>query len=218
MRGTDTVNIGSFSRMMLVSAGIALIFTGCGPDKTGKKEDKAANEAAAPAASVPPPAPTSGGALSSAIPQGGAMPEGHPQLDKTDATMPGVMHSGLKGQKEVRLSDEVKAKWKEVTLNITDASTKKTVSMTLTVGSTTPVGSDGSKLKIDAFVPDYSISGDHIESRSNEPKNPAVLVTLYKGDKAVAKGWVFKKLPDFNSYNNDRFHIALESPGIDSKK
>lgn len=143
----------------------------------------------------------------------GALPEGHPAVGAPAGDMAKVAHSNIKSQKGVVLSEDVKAKWKEVKMEITDTSTKATEVLTLKVGETVPLKKDGFKLKVEAFVPDYAIVEDHIESRSNEPKNPAVLVELMEGDKTTARGWVFKDFPEFNSYNNERIHLTLVSPG-----
>ncbi len=145
----------------------------------------------------------------------GALPEGHPAVGTPTGDMAKVAHTNIKSQKEVVLSEDVKAKWKEVKMEITDTSSKATEVLTVKVGDTVPLKKDGFKLKIEAFVPDYSIVEDHIESRSNEAKNPAALVELLEGDKTVAKGWVFKDFPEFNSYNNERIHLTLVSPGVE---
>jgi hypothetical protein len=144
----------------------------------------------------------------------GQLPEGHPSVGGAPAgDMAKVAHSSIKSQKGVLLSEEVKAKWKEVKMEITDTSTKSTEVLTLKVGETVPLKKDGFKLRVEAFVPDYAIVEDHIESRSNEPKNPAVLVELMEGDKTTARGWVFKDFPEFNSYNSERIRLTLVSPG-----
>jgi len=203
MKFRESFNSGRFSGKLLACAGIAVMLAGCGGEK---KADNAAKEAAAPASAAP------------AIPQGSVRPPGHPDVNEQDRSMHKSSHNGMMGKKEVRLSDAVKARWSEARLRITDNSSGHASSMTLKAGVVTPLGADDYKIKMDALVPDYTIAGDHIESRSNEPKNPAVLVTLFKGDKAVARGWVFRDLADFNSYNNERFHIVLELPGAKAGK
>jgi len=71
---------------------------------------------------------------------------------------------------------------------------------------------EGVKLKVDALVPDYAIAENTIESRSNEARNPAVLLELVEGDKTIAKGWVFRDFPEFNSYNDGKFTVKLLVP------
>ncbi len=158
-----------------------------------------------------------------------ALPKGHPPLDKAaqngadkqqarkdtvpPAMPPGPSHANIKsGQKEVRLTDAIKAKYNEVKIDVTDGSSNSTESFTIKVGSSASLKAKGFKLKVEAFVPDYSISGNFIESRSDTLRNPAVLVELVSGDKGVAKGWIFKNFTDFNSYNDARFKVKLVGP------
>lgn len=143
-----------------------------------------------------------------------ATPPGHPPTgDQTVTDINKAAHANIKTQKEVSLSPEVKAKWKEVKLDITDASSNSSQVVTVNVGASVTL-KPGVKLKVEAFVPDYAISDNRIESRSNEAKNPAVLVELQENDKTVAKGWVFKEFPEFNSYTDARFPMKLVAPGV----
>lgn len=192
----------------LVALSVAFVLTGCGEGK-----DKSAKTAETPKAAAggpqqgPSPIPTQG-AESGA--QAGP-PTGHPEVDKNDLAMHKATHAAVKGQKVLKLSREVKETWTEAKLIVMDNATKRSSQMTFKVGSAINL-SDGFKARLEAVVPDYAISGNSVESRSNDPKNPAVLVTLLKGDKVAAKGWVFKNFPDFNSFNSDRFGMALDAP------
>jgi len=48
------------------------------------------------------------------------------------------------------------------------------------------------------FVPDFVIGeGNRVQSRSEEPNNPAVLVEAWKGEGRIFVGWIFAKFPDF---------------------
>ncbi|HHL39539.1 MAG TPA: hypothetical protein ENJ37_03430 [Deltaproteobacteria bacterium] len=150
------------------------------------------------------------------------LPEGHPSIDtsvdpgaasfmKQAGKDGSVSHSGLRTQKQVRVSDEIKAKWKEVTLEVFDTSDSTKAVSKFRIGSKTKI--DGGELVVEAFVPDYSIYDDHIGSKSAELVNPAVLVELFEDGKSVAKGWVFNKYPEFNSFKHDKLRISLVAPG-----
>lgn len=195
---------GNSRRYLFIAVSVALLtFTGCGSEK---KEQKTAQEGAPQAISQ------------QAAPVQAGPPAGHPAAGGGEAaTAAMAAHSGMKSQKEVKLSKEVMAKWNEVTLDIVDAASKKKETVVLKVGATKKLANPGFTLKIETFVPDYVIVDTHIESRSNEPKNPAVLVALLEGDKTVAKGWVFKALPDFNSYIDPRYQVTLVGPWAGEK-
>lgn len=122
-----------------------------------------------------------------------------------------AMHSTMKGpKKEVVMSKEVKAAWKEVTLKITDKASGKTDTKIVKIGGQTTVGAY--TIRVPAFMPDYAITDNKITSRSAEAKNPAALVELVENGKVVAEGWVFGMLPSFNSYKHDKIAVALAPP------
>lgn len=192
---------GGLKTCFLVAASVMLlVVTGCGEKKSQESAKSADANVSAPAT---PGAPGQEGQ--------GKLPEGHPPVDKTTEDITKVAHTNIKTQKEIKISDDVKAKWKEVKIEVTDSSQKKEL-LTLKVGNVVPLKKEPFKLKVEVFVPDYAISDNKILSRSNEPKNPAVLIDLMDGDKTVARGWIFKEFPEFNSYNDDRFQIALIAP------
>jgi hypothetical protein len=143
---------------------------------------------------------------------GQELPAGHPMVSRPVEELPAASHPSAKVAKEVRVSEEIKAKWKEVKLEVLDNSSETSEVLTMEVGRTTPLKDTGFKLKVEVFVPDYAMFEDHIGSRSNEPRNAAVLVELFEGEKSVAKGWIFKAFPDFNSYGHERFTLALLEP------
>lgn len=178
---------GSSKRLFLVTASaVILAFTGCSGEKKAQE--------AAPAQEQQ------------------ALPEGHqPVENKMQEDISKVQHANIKTQKTVALSDEVKAKWKEVRLELVDNASGAKDTVTIKVGGDVKL-KEGVRLKVDAIVPDYAIAENTIESRSNEANNPAVLLELVEGDKTVARGWVFRDYPEFNSYNDGKFTVKLLIP------
>lgn len=198
------MTIGKLGRYFFVFSSAALLFgigaAGCG----NEKKDEAAKS---PAATAPGSAPVAG------------MPGGHPSVDKTAENISMATHSGIKTQKPVRISNAVKARWNTVTVEVADASSKASDTVKITVGSAVGLKKSGLSLKAEALVPDYVLSADmkSIETRSNEAKNPAVLVSLLDGEKIVARGWIFRNLPQFNTFNNPKYSLRLVSPGEDGE-
>ncbi|MBI5827352.1 MAG: hypothetical protein HZB22_06465 [Deltaproteobacteria bacterium] len=227
------MGINSGTKGLLVIAASALLaFTGCGGEKkvqeSGTTQGLSANAGAPASQPQQQPAPQgeqaglpaghapiekSMEAASGSTAPAGALPSGHP----TAAGGGNEGGKGAKAQRELSISPEVKARWSEAKLEVTDSGSKTKESITIKVGSTENLKKKGFKLKVEALVPDYSISDNRIESRSNDPRNPAVLVELFDGDKSVAKGWVFKNFPDFNSYRDDRVGVLLVAPGPEKK-
>ena len=57
---------------------------------------------------------------------------------------------------------------------------------------------DVSHVAVRRFVPDLVIGeGQKVQSRSQEPNNPAALVEAWKGEERLFSGWVFARYPDF---------------------
>ena len=145
------------------------------------------------------------------------LPEGHPVVNKSDGAASGAMdamvkHRGMKSQRQVVVSDEIKAKWKSVELEVVDRKFNRKEVVKVDIGKERELGKTGYYIKVEAFLPDYAVFSDRIGSRSEELNNPAVLVELTKDDTTIAKGWVFKNFPAFNSYQHERFALSLVAP------
>ena len=151
-----------------------------------KEEPKAGAETVAPSAQTQPAAPMAN--------EAGGMP-----------------HAPIKSTKPLQLSKEVKAAWKTAEIQVADASAKTSESLKAEIGKKTALKASGFSVKVEAFVPDYTIYEDYIGSKSNQPNNPAIMVELFDKDKSVAKGWIFNKpeFSSFNSFKHDRFSVAL---------
>jgi len=72
----------------------------------------------------------------------------------------------------------------------------------------------GLELKAGRFVPDFIIGRERrVESRSDEPRNPAALVEIVKGSETMLSGWVFANYPDFRGMHSGRgadFSVELK--------
>lgn len=175
--------------MFLVSASVILLaVSGCGGEKKAEKAEDA------PAATQE------------------QLPKGHPGAPSMQEDISKVQHANIKTQKTVSISDEVKAKWKEAQLEILDAESGASQTVTVKVGSDIKL-KEGIRLKVEVVVPDYTIAESRIETRSNELNNPAVLVDLVENEKSITRGWVFRDYPEFNSYNDRRFPMRFLSAG-----
>jgi len=203
---TDTLSSRGTQLFFAAFAVIILSLAGCGggeKDSTPKAE-KAAKEAPAEAGE----AAEAGG--------GEQVPEGHASMDQLAEEIQKASHANIKTRKEVNISDEVRDMWKEVELQITDNSSGQAAVVKFEVGSTVQLNDEGLKLHVDTFVPDYIIVENRIETRSNEAKNPAVLVELQDAaGETVTRGWVFRDLPEFNSFTDSRFDVVLVTPAAE---
>ncbi len=64
---------------------------------------------------------------------------------------------------------------------------------------------DVTRLFVKRFVPDFVIGeGNEVQSRSDEPKNPAALVEGWQGGEKIFSGWLFANFPDFAGTHEGR--------------
>src|SRR3972149_12169574 len=110
---------GSYRKAFLVTASVALFaVAGCGGEK--KQEASQQPEQAQPAAG------------------GQQLPEGHPPtapaMGQTQEQISKGQHANIKTQKTVVLSDEVKKKWSEAKLEVVDAASGSSQTVSVKVG------------------------------------------------------------------------------------
>ena len=103
---------------------------------------------------------------------------------------------------------DVKAKWKTVELSVAgkDIGLRK---LQIPVGGETGIDKSGLTVRVVAYVPAFQSDAGAVTSASNSPDNPAVLIQLVDKGQVLNEGWVFQKLPDFNTYSNDRLQVQL---------
>ena len=127
-----------------------------------------------------------------------------------------ISSGGVK--REVRVPDDVKAKWKAINLKWVDKEKKTEGLISVNVGKETPIKGTKFAMKVLVFLPHYTMYDTYVSSQSNEPVNPAVLVELLEEGRGVAKGWVFANFTSFNSYKHARYDIVLPSITSPDKK
>ena len=129
---------------------------------------------------------------------GGGMnvPEGHPQV-------------GGAGR-PVRLPEGVKRRWQAVKLQVEEKSGgNPPETFTVKLGGQVSIPGSTLRVKVGEFLPALQVSGGEITSASNEPTNPAVLVTVSEDGKDTFKGWLFSKFPDMQPFEHPRYRITL---------
>jgi len=123
------------------------------------------------------------------------------------AATPKARPHGGGGKTRLNIPAEVKAKWKTTELSLAGPNLPlRTVKVA--IGGETDVGK-ALVLRVLAYVPAFQSDSGTVTSASNNPDNPAVLVQLLEGKRPVAEGWVFQKLPDFNTFSTDRLKVQL---------
>ena len=114
--------------------------------------------------------------------------------------------SGVKTR--LNIPADVKAKWKSVELSVAgkDITVRK---LQIAVGGETGINKSGLTVRVVAYVPAFQSDAGAVTSASNSPDNPAVLIQLADKGQVLSEGWVFQKLPDFNTYSSDKLQVQL---------
>jgi hypothetical protein len=130
-------------------------------------------------------------------PMGGSAPAGeaHPQVGAPGRTL--------------RVPDMVKGKWQAVKLQVAPKAGGAPQVVTVQLGSDATI--PGSTLSVHAaeFLPALQVVSDGVTSASNDPVNPAALVSVLEGGKEIFRGWLFGKFPDMQPFEHPKFRITL---------
>jgi len=65
-------------------------------------------------------------------------------------------------------------------------------------------------VRITQFIPDFVVVENHIESRSDQPNNPAVQISVQSKQAGENRIWLFPKFPEFTHANNTGFDFRVE--------
>jgi len=66
-------------------------------------------------------------------------------------------------------------------------------------------------VRIAQFIPDFVVVENHIESRSDQPNNPAVELSVQSKQAGENRIWLFPKFPEFTHGNNSGFDFRVEN-------
>jgi len=66
-------------------------------------------------------------------------------------------------------------------------------------------------IKATDFVADFRLENNKVYSASAQPRNPAVEISVFKGDSLLYKEWLFLYFPDLHKLANAKFRINLLS-------
>lgn len=69
--------------------------------------------------------------------------------------------------------------------------------LSLRLGETVSLDDSGSSVTLAAFIPDFVLRGRTVESRSDQPNNPAVQLKVRSPNAPEATVWIFPRFPNF---------------------
>ena len=126
----------------------------------------------------------------------------------------------MPGPADVSLSDDVKATWKSITVEVSDLESGKKEPLVIEVGGEKAIAGSNLKIKAVSFLPAFQMDGANITSRSNELENPAAQIEVYEGEKQLFKGWLFTLYPTTHAFTHPKYSLTLleGSKGTPEKK
>ncbi len=117
---------------------------------------------------------------------------------------------GERPETRLVVPDFVKEKWGAVKLSIIDRKLEKTDTVSVPLGGDYTIPDSSLKITVGAFLPDFKMDALSITSRSNDPKNPAVNVTIFNGEEEIFHGWLFSKCRSAHAFGLERFGVLLK--------
>ena len=117
--------------------------------------------------------------------------------------------SVIKKETVVKVPEKIRGKWKTVTLAVKDKNSEKVQTYSVEIGSALNIPGTDFSIKVINFFPHFVMEGINLTSKSNETKNPAVEIRIYKGDKEIHHGWVFANYPTSNAPKEFTFDLGL---------
>jgi hypothetical protein len=141
-----------------------------------------------------------------------ALPPNHPSVEgagmgpQADRPHPPVGSTG----RTVKVPDSVKGKWQAVRLKVEVKSGGPAPQVfTVKLGGELAIPGSALKLRVDDFLPALQVKDNEITSASNDPSNPAALVTIWEGSKEAFHGWLFGKFPEMQPFEHQAYRITL---------
>jgi len=109
----------------------------------------------------------------------------------------------------VKVPEDVKKTWKKVALTLHAIKTKKQSSIVLPIGKKTAISGTPFEIEVLYFLPDFTMGGSVITSKSNAHKNPAAKVKIYQKGAVIWTGWLFQKFPKVHPFTHVDYRIFL---------
>ena len=105
--------------------------------------------------------------------------------------------------------DSVKGKWKAVKIAVNDKTANKETVYTVAIGSQFAIPDTNLAIKVENFLPHFTMAGAVRTSQSNELKNPAARVRIYEDGKEIFNGWLFSLFPTTHALQHPKYGFTL---------
>lgn len=120
----------------------------------------------------------------------------------------GQADSSFQAGRSINVPPEVAKRWIAVLLKVSkkDGTAQE---VTIKVGEEKKIDNTPLSVKIEAFLPSFSMNEQEITSRGAQPVNPAARVRISEEGQADWSGWLFAKMPDVHSFPHESWRVEL---------
>lgn len=125
-----------------------------------------------------------------------------------DKLKPRVSH-GIAKEKKIVVPVEVTRRWKAVRLAVIDKTRGTENIYTIPIGSKFTVPSSALTIKVEFFLPAFTMEGSTITTSSNELINPGAKVQINDNGEYVFQGWLFSKFPNTHAVTHPKYGFSL---------
>jgi ABC-type Fe3+-hydroxamate transport system substrate-binding protein len=113
-------------------------------------------------------------------------------------------------ERMVTIPDEVKQKYKSLIISVTDKKANKDIETEVLIGQKAEASGTALEIEVEYYLPDFTMDGNIMTSKSAKENNPAAKVKIYKGGNEVFDGWLFKNFPDMHPYVDEEYAVSLK--------
>jgi hypothetical protein len=133
----------------------------------------------------------------------------HKKEEQKSGTAVSPSSQGPKKESVIVVPDSVKGKWKAVKIAVSDKTANKETIYTVAIGSQFAIPDTSLAIKVENFLPHFTMAGAVRTSQSNEPKNPAARVRIYEDGREIFNGWLFSLYPTTHALQHPKYGFTL---------
>jgi len=122
----------------------------------------------------------------------------------------GPSHSHTAGREaQIVVPPFVAGKWKAVKIAVIDKSNASQKIYTIPIGGELAIPASAMKIKVESFLPAFTMEGLIMTSASNDLKNPGVKVQITENGAVIFMGWLFSKYPSTHAFMHPIYGFIL---------
>jgi len=133
-------------------------------------------------------------------------------VEKSTGEQNETAQNEIAGQPErmVTIPDDVKQKYKSLIIAVTDKKANKDIETEVLIGQKAQVSGTALAIEVEYYLPDFTMDGNIMTSKSADENNPAAKVKIYRDGNEVFDGWLFKNFPDMHPYVDEDYAVSLK--------